>query len=167
MINQGQTGIEIAESFVLPHTLQRAWHAQGYYGSISHNVKAIYQRYMGWYDGNPAHLWEHPPAEEGRRYVFCMGGADAVVCMAQTYVENGDLRFAATLLSHVVFADSKHDEAKQALALVFEKLGYGAENGPWRNCYLTSADELRGKLYPVSFDTSNEGMTAALSLNQL
>ncbi|KFY77643.1 hypothetical protein V499_02990 [Pseudogymnoascus sp. VKM F-103] len=167
MINQGQTGIEIAESFVLPHTLQRAWHAQGYYGSISHNVKAIYQRYMGWYDGNPAHLWEQPPAEERRRYVFCMGGADAVVRMAQTYVENGDLCFAATLLSYVVFADSKHDEAKGALALVFEKLGYGAENGPWRNCYLTGADELRGKLYPVSFDTSNEGMTAALSLDQL
>ncbi|OBT52501.1 hypothetical protein VE04_06408 [Pseudogymnoascus sp. 24MN13] len=146
MINEGQTGIEIAESFVLPHTLQRAWHAQGYYGSISHN---------------------HPPAEEGRRYVFCMGGADAVVRMAQTYVENGDLRFAATLLSHVVFADSKHDEAKEALALVSEKLGYGAENGPWRNCYLTGADELRGKLYPVSFDTSNEGMTAALLLDQL
>lgn len=167
MINQGQTGIEIAESFVLPRTLQKAWHAQGYYGSVSHNVKAIYQRYMGWYDGNPAHLWEHPPIEAGQRYVACMGGAEAVVRMAKTYVENGDLRFAATLLSHAVFADSKNDEAKQALALVFEKLGHGAENGPWRNCYLTGADELRGKLYPVSFDTSNDGMTAALSIDQL
>lgn len=167
MINQGQTGIEIAESFVLPQKLQRAWHAQGYYGSLSHNVKAIYQRYMGWYDGNPAHLWEHPPTETGQRYVSCMGGAETVVSMARTYVENGDLRFAATLLSHVVFADSKNNEAKEALALVFERLGSGAENGPWRNCYLTGADELRGKLYPVSYDTSNEGMTTALSIDQL
>lgn len=167
MMSQGLTGIEIAESFVLPQALQKAWHAQGYYGSVSHNVKAIYQRYMGWYDGNPAHLWEHPPAEAGRRYVSCMGGVEVVVRKAQEYVGKGDLRFAATLLSHAVFADPRHEGAKEALASVFEKLGYGAENGPWRNCYLTGADELRGAIYPVSFNTGNAGMTAALSVDQI
>jgi alkyl sulfatase BDS1-like metallo-beta-lactamase superfamily hydrolase len=167
MMNQGLTGIEIAESLVLPRALQTAWHAQGYYGSVSHNVKAIYQRYMGWYDGNPAHLWEHPPTEAGQRYVACMGGVEAVVRTAQTYVEKGDLRFAATLLGHAVFADPKHADAKEALASVFETLGYGAENGPWRNCYLTGAAELRGEMYPVTFDASNEGMMGALSVDQL
>lgn len=167
MMNQGLTGIEIAETFVLPDVLQKAWHAQGYYGSVSHNVKAIYQRYMGWYDGNPAHLWEHPPTEAGQRYVACMGGVQEVVRMAQAYIDEGDFRFGATLLSHAVFANPEHNEAKEALASVFEKLGYGAENGPWRNCFLTGADELRGKLYPVSFNASNEGMTGALSIDQL
>lgn len=167
MMNQGLTGIEIAESFVLPDVLQKAWHAQGYYGSVSHNVKAIYQRYMGWYDGNPAHLWEHPPTEAGQRYVSCMGGVEAVVRMARAYIEKGDLRFAATLLSHAVFADPEHNEAREVLASAFEKLGYGSENGPWRNCYLTGADELRGKTYPVSFDASNDGMIGALSVDQL
>jgi alkyl sulfatase BDS1-like metallo-beta-lactamase superfamily hydrolase len=122
---------------------------------------------MGWYDGNPAHLWEHPPTEAGQRYVACMGGVEAVVRTAQTYVEKGDLRFAATLLGHAVFADPKHADAKEALASVFETLGYGAENGPWRNCYLTGAAELRGEMYPVTFDASNEGMMGALSVDQL
>jgi alkyl sulfatase BDS1-like metallo-beta-lactamase superfamily hydrolase len=162
LMNEGLTGIEIAESFVLPHALQKAWHAQGYYGTVSHNVKAIYQRYMGWYDGNPAHLWEHPPVEAGQRYVTCMGGVDAVVRNAQIYA-----RFAATLLSHAVFADPKHENAKRALALVFEQLGRGAENGPWRNCYLTGAAELRGEIYPATYGTSNEGMMGALSVDQL
>ena len=99
------TGSEIAEGFTLPPALENAWHARGYYGSVSHNVKAIYQRYMGWYDGNPANLWRHPPTAAGRRYVDYMGGADAVVARARASFDEGDFRWVAEVLSHVVFAD--------------------------------------------------------------
>ena len=88
--------------------LERAWHARGYYGSVSHDVKAIYQRYMGWFDGNPASLWKHPPQEAAHRYVECLGGTDAVVAKARQYADSGDLRFAAELLNHAVFADPGH-----------------------------------------------------------
>ena len=86
LLNRGLVGSEIAEVMQLPPALERAWHARGYYGSVSHNVKAIYQRYMGWYDGNPAHLWEHPPVEKAKRYVAAMGGAEAVLAQAREAV---------------------------------------------------------------------------------
>ena len=89
MMNKGMTGSEIAEAIEMPPALENALHARGYYGSISHNVKAVYQRYMGWYDGNPAHLWQHPPVEAGRRYVEFMGGADAVVEKARGVLRRG------------------------------------------------------------------------------
>ena len=143
LMNRGSTGIEIAETIQLPSTLQRKWHTQGFYGSISHNVKGIYQRYMTWFDGNPANLWKHPPSEEGNRYVACMGGLDAVVAKAQTFAAKGDLRFAATLLDHCVAADPDHSVARASLADVYEQLGYGAENATWRNFYLTGAATMR------------------------
>lgn len=167
MINQGLTGSEIAENFVLPSALQKAWHVQGFYGSVSHNVKAIYQRYMGWYDGNPAHLWEHPPEQAAERYVSCMGGVDEVVRKAEDFAKKGDLRFAATLLSHAVFADAENTKAKQTLASVFDRLGRGSENGPWRNFYLTGALELRGGPVKVLSDFGNVGMLRALTVEQL
>ena len=89
----------------MPPELDRAWHARGYYGSVNHNVKAIYQRYLGWYDANPAHLWQHPPEAAGTRYVQAFGGVDATVAKAREFVEQGDLRFAAELASHAVFAE--------------------------------------------------------------
>jgi alkyl sulfatase BDS1-like metallo-beta-lactamase superfamily hydrolase len=143
MLNAGKVGSEIAEEIVMPPALERAWHTRGYYGSVSHNVKAIYQRYMGWYDGNPANLWQHPPVERGRRYIDFMGGADAVVAKARASYGEGDLRWAAEVLSHVVFADPEHMEARALLADTFEQLGYGAENGTWRCAYLSGAHELR------------------------
>ncbi len=143
MLNQGLTGSEIAEVFQLPPALDRAWHARGYYGSVSHNVKAIYQRYLGWYDGNPANLWQHPPTAAGRRYVAYMGGADAVVAKARDSFAEGDFRWVAEVLSHVVFAEPEHGEAHELLADTFEQLGYGAENGTWRCAYLSAAHELR------------------------
>lgn len=133
---------QIAERIRLPASLQRASHIQGYYGSVSHNVKAVYQRYMSWFDGNPAHLWQHPPEQEGKRYVDCMGGVDNVVRRAQEYSDIGDLRFAATLLDHALFAVPT-PQVKVALASVFERLGHGAENATWRNSYLTRAQDLR------------------------
>jgi alkyl sulfatase BDS1-like metallo-beta-lactamase superfamily hydrolase len=143
LLNQGYTGAEIAEQFELPPALERAWHAHGYYGSVSHNVKAIYQRYLGWYDGNPARLWQHPPQEAARRYVAFMGGADAVVDKARASCEEGDLRWAAEVLDHVVFAEPGHQAGRALLADVLEQLGFGAENGTWRSAYLSGALELR------------------------
>jgi alkyl sulfatase BDS1-like metallo-beta-lactamase superfamily hydrolase len=143
LINRGYTGAEIAEQFELPPALQRAWHTHGYYGSVSHNVKAIYQRYMGWYEGNPARLWPHPPPEAAKRYVAFMGGADAVVDKARASYEEGDLRWAAQVLDHVVFADPGHQSGRALLADVLEQLGFGSENGTWRNAYLSGAAELR------------------------
>jgi alkyl sulfatase BDS1-like metallo-beta-lactamase superfamily hydrolase len=167
LLNDGLTGMEIAEQLTLPPELETVWADRGYYGSLSHNVKAIYQRYLGWFDGNPAHLWEHPPVEEARRYVDVLGGIDATIAAGKRYADAGDLRFAATLLNHAVFADPSHDTAKQALATVYEKLGQGAENGTWRNFYLAGASELRHGIRTRMVDTSNPEMTMALTVDQL
>jgi alkyl sulfatase BDS1-like metallo-beta-lactamase superfamily hydrolase len=142
-LNKGLTGSEIAEDFALPPALEAAWHTHGYYGSVSHNVKAVYQRYMGWYDANPARLWQHPPVEASRRYVAFMGGADAVVSKARESFDEGDLRWAAQVLDHVVCAEPDHAAARSLLADTLEQLGFGAENGTWRNAYLSGATELR------------------------
>ncbi|MCX5394586.1 MBL fold metallo-hydrolase [Streptomyces sp. NBC_00094] len=144
LMNQGLTGPEIAEEIrSFPGELGKAWSVRGYYGSLSHNVKAVYQRYMGWYDGNPAHLWQHPPVEQARRYVAAIGGADATVASAREAFEAGDLRWAAELLNHVLFSEPEHTEARELQAETYERLGFGQENGTWRNIYLTGAKELR------------------------
>jgi alkyl sulfatase BDS1-like metallo-beta-lactamase superfamily hydrolase len=167
LLNQGHTGIEIAEMLQLPPGLERAWHAHGYYGSVSHNVKAIYQRYLGWFDGNPVSLWPHPPEAAAERYVACMGGVEAVLAKARDYVARDDLRFAAELVNHVVFSDPDNREARELLAGVYERLAYGAENGIWRNFYLTGATELRGGVAPTPTSTTGGGTLSALSVEQL
>lgn len=164
-LNQGLVGSEIAETFTLPPALESAWHARGYYGSVSHNVKAIYQRYLGWYDGNPAHLWQHPPQAAATRYVETIGGIDATVDKARAYANGGDLRFAAELASHAVFAVPDHSAAVDLLAEVLTQLGYGSECATWRNNYLTGAQELHSSAVPIPVNTS--GLTAALTITQL
>lgn len=144
LMNQGLTGPEIAEEIqAFPGELGKAWSVRGYYGSISHNVKAVYQHYMGWYDGNPAHLWQHPPVERAKRYVAAIGGADATVASAREAVESGDLRWAAELLNHVLFAEPEHTTARELQIATYERSGFAQENGTWRNIYLTGAKELR------------------------
>ncbi|NKY33364.1 MBL fold metallo-hydrolase [Nocardia speluncae] len=167
LTNQGFTGPEIAEQFEFPPGLDNLWANRGYYGSTSHNVKAIYQRYMGWFDGNPAHLWEHPPAGLAQRYVADYGGIDAIVAKGRQYAADGDLRFAATLLQHAVFAEPEHDGAKQELANVYRRLGHGAENGPWRNFFLVGAEELRTGPSPMATSTAGPEMLTALTLNMI
>lgn len=167
LINKGWTGTEIAEDLKLPPALERAWHARGYYGSVSHNLKAIYQRYMGWYDGNPAHLWQHPPVEQGKRYVALGGGADAVVDKARAAFEEGDFRWSAEILSHVVFAQPDHTAARELLADTFEQLGYGAENGVWRNIYLSGATELREGKFGTPTVTASADVMSALTPEML
>ncbi|MCO7273579.1 alkyl/aryl-sulfatase [Cellulosimicrobium cellulans] len=167
LINKGWTGIEIAEELKLPPALENAWHARGYYGSVSHDLKAIYQRYMGWYDGNPAHLWQHPPVEQGKRYVKAMGGADAVVDLARAAFDDGDFRWAAEVLSHVVFAQPDHAAARELLADTFEQLGYGAENGVWRNIYLSGATELREGSFGTPTVSASADVISALTPEML
>ena len=166
-MNQGLIGSEIAEQFELPPALDEAWSTRGYYGSFSHNVKAIYQRYLGWYDGNPAHLWQHPPEAEAARYVEFMGGADAVLEKARATLEAGDLRWTATVVSHVVFADPDNTAARELLAAALTQLGYGAENGLWRNIYLRGAEELRGRIADPSPDLASPSVLGALTIEQL
>ncbi|MEU2198737.1 alkyl sulfatase dimerization domain-containing protein [Isoptericola sp. NPDC019482] len=167
LLNKGFVGSEIAEQLPLPPALENAWHARGYYGSVSHNIKAIYQRYMGWYDGNPAHLWQHPPVEQGKRYVEFMGGADAVVEKARASYDAGDFRWVAEVLSHVVFAQPDHAGAKELLADTFEQLGYGAENGTWRSVYLSGATELREGNFGTPTQTASADIVAHLSPEML
>ena len=167
LLNQGLTGPEIAERIELPPTLATSWHARGYYGSVSHNTKAIYQRYIGWFDGNPATLWERTPEDAATRYVECMGGIDAVVEKAQAYAKDGDLRFAAQLLRHAVFADESHAGARELLADTLEQLGFGAENGPWRNFFLMGALELRTGTRYQPIDLASPDLVGALTVEQL
>ncbi|WP_228181079.1 alkyl/aryl-sulfatase [Streptomyces anulatus] len=163
LINKGWTGSEIAEHLQLPPALEKAWSTHGYYGSVSHNLKAVYQRYMGWFDGNPAHLWQHTPTEAGRRYVEFMGGADTVVAKARDSFDSGDLRWAAEVLNHVVLARPDHTAARELLADTYEQLGYGAENGTWRNFYLSGTTELREGRFGTPTVTASADIIANLS----
>jgi alkyl sulfatase BDS1-like metallo-beta-lactamase superfamily hydrolase len=142
LMNMGNTGSEIAEVLALPEPLASQWFNRGYYGTMSHNSKAVYQRYMGWYDANPAHLNALPPEPAARRYVEAMGGAAAVLERARTAVAAGEYRWAAMLLDHLVFAGGDTTAARTLLAEVYTQLGYQAEAGTWRNIYLTGAQEL-------------------------
>jgi alkyl sulfatase BDS1-like metallo-beta-lactamase superfamily hydrolase len=166
-INQGFTGAEIAELIELPPALETAWSTHGYYGSVSHNVKAIYQRYMGWFDGNPARLWPHPPAEQAARYVEAIGGIDRVVELAQAAFDEGDFRWAATLLDNAVFTDADHAAARELYADTLEQLGYGAENGTWRNFFLSGATELREGNFGTPTATAAPAIVAQLTAEQL
>ncbi|NUR87055.1 MAG: MBL fold metallo-hydrolase [Nonomuraea sp.] len=167
LINKGLTGTEIAEQLRVPPALEQVWHTHGYHGSTSHNVKAVYQRYLGWYDGNPAHLWEHPPRESAIRYVECMGGGSAVVAFARKYIEENDLRFAVQLLNHAVFADEGNKEARDLLADVYTRLGHGSENGAWRNAYLMGAMELTDGIVPSAVTPAAPDLVAALTVEQI
>ena len=167
MLNQGLTGTEIAEVIQLPPALEGAWHARGYYGSVSHNVKAIYQRYMGWFDGNPARLWPHPPAAMAERYVDAIGGVDRVLELARVAFDSGDFRWAATLLDHAVFVDTSNEAVKALYADTLEQLGYGSENGTWRNFFLSGATELRSGSFGTPTVTNAPAILAQLSPEQV
>jgi alkyl sulfatase BDS1-like metallo-beta-lactamase superfamily hydrolase len=166
-LNQGYTGIEIAESFAMPPALERAWHTHGYYGSVNHNVKAVYQRYMGWFDGNPGRLWPHPPEQAGPRYVAAMGGIDRVVQLAQEAFDSGDFRWAATLLDHAIFTDEDHAGARALYADTLEQMGYGAECATWRNFFLSGATELRTGNFGTPVSTQAPTMLSQLTPEQM
>jgi alkyl sulfatase BDS1-like metallo-beta-lactamase superfamily hydrolase len=167
LLNQGYTGVEIAEMFQMPPALEQAWHARGYYGSVSHNVKAVYQRYMGWFDGNPARLWPHPPEALAPRYVEALGGIDRVVELAQAAFDSGDFRWAATLLDHAIFTDSDHSGARALYADTLEQLGYGAECATWRNFFMCGAAELRGGNFGTAVQATSPTLLSQLTPEQI
>jgi alkyl sulfatase BDS1-like metallo-beta-lactamase superfamily hydrolase len=143
LINAGYTPREIADKIKLPKSLESYFGTRGYYGDLRHNVKAVYQFYLGAYDGNPANLNPLPPQESAKRYLDLIGGADKAVTAAQAAFDNGDYRWAAELLNHAVFGQPDHQGAKQLLARTYDQMGYMAEAATWRNSYLTAASELR------------------------
>jgi alkyl sulfatase BDS1-like metallo-beta-lactamase superfamily hydrolase len=143
LMNLGYTPQEIAESVELPDSICCQWHARGYYGSVRHNVKAVYQYYLGWYDANPAHLDPLPPVDAGKKYVEYMGGADAVVANARKDFSAGNYRWVVEALKHVVFADPSNAAARELQADAYEQLSYLAEAATWRNAYQMAAYELR------------------------
>lgn len=143
LMNKGYTGEEISELIKLPPELAKFWPNRGYYGTLRHNSRAIYQRYMGWYDGNPANLNNLPPVEAAKKYVEYMGGEAAIIQRAKADFDKGNYRWTAEVLKQVVFANPNNKAGKDLLADSFEQLGYQAESGPWRSVYLQGAYELR------------------------
>jgi len=168
LMNKGLNGDEIAAQLELPAALAQEWYDRPYYGSYSFNSRAVYQFYMGWYDGNPVHLAPTPPVDTGKRYVDAMGGAAKVRKLAKAAYDKGDYAWAAELLNHVVMADSRDDAAKQLLARCYDQLGWQSENSLWRNIYLTGALELRGaEAAPSRPAASQTGVLANLPTSSL
>jgi len=144
LINRGLGPTEIAAELTsLPPRLASKWYSRDYYGSLSHNVRAVYQRYMGFYDGNPATLNPLPPSDAGARYVKALGGAERVLALGREAYDAGDYRWVAELTRHLAFAEPDNRAARELQADALEQLGYQSENATWRNAYLTGAQELR------------------------
>ncbi len=160
LMNDGATAPEIAETLTQPAVLAGQWANRGYYGTYRHNAKAVYHRYLGWYDGVPARLDALPPAEAGKRYVALAGGADKLIAAARNAIDIGDYRWAAQLLDHLVFADSTNATGRALLADSYEQLGYQAESAIWRNIYLVGARELRGGVAPSATTISADVIAA-------
>lgn len=168
LANQGYTPKEIAEMIKLPGAIANEFANRGYYGTVSHNVKAQYQMYFGWFDGVPANLNPLPPTEEGKKYVEAIGGEEAVMEKAKEAYNQGEYRWTATLLNNLVFANPNHKAARQLLADTYSQLGYEAESGPWRNFYLTGAQELTVGIAGKGKTSSNIArMSQNLSLEML
>ncbi|KAB2911669.1 MAG: MBL fold metallo-hydrolase [Hyphomicrobiaceae bacterium] len=143
LMNRGYKAAEIAEQLTLPKSLETDWHVRGYYGTFSHNAKSVYQRYLGWYDANPANLNPLPPVKRARKLVAYMGGAEAAVARAREDFAKGEYRWVADAMSQVVFAEPDNKPARELGADALEQLGYQAESATWRNAYLLGASELR------------------------
>lgn len=162
LANRGLGMLEIAEELRLPPELDKPFAVRGYYGTLSHNVKGVYTYYLGWFDGNAARLQPLPRVEAARRYVEYMGGADAVLARAREDFSRGNYRWVAQVLDHVIFADPGNMAARELSADALEQLGYQAESGPWRNFYLSAAQELRG-LEPAARIRPGAGSITALT----
>lgn len=165
LINQGYTLLEVGEMVKLPKSLAQHWGNREYYGTVNFNVKAIYQRYLGFFTGNPAELYPLPPEAAARKYVAFMGGADAVIKKARESFANGEYRWVAQVMNHVVFADPQNQEARNLEADALEQLGYQAESAVWRNFFLTGAQELRQGVMKAARTPS--GLIEAVTLDML
>lgn len=160
-INEGYTSTEIASMIELPDALEKVWYTRQYYGTLKHNVKAVYQKYMGWYDANPVHLDELEPTEYAKKMVEYLGDPEKVLKMARNDFDKGEYQWVAQITNILVYADPTNTDARYLCADALEQLGYQAESGAWRNAYLVAAFELRygTKLYPEG-TTTGIGSTA-------
>lgn len=161
-MNQGETMTEIAEDLVQPPELSAQWFNHGYYGTYSHNSKAVYQFYLGWYDAVPANLNPWPPVVRARKYVEAMGGAGKVLALAHKAMAAGDYRWSSDLLNQLVFADPANQAARVLLADSYEQQGYQAESAIWRNQFLSAAGDLRQGYKPSGVNTQSQDMIAAV-----
>ncbi|MDO5537065.1 MAG: alkyl sulfatase dimerization domain-containing protein [Desulfovibrionaceae bacterium] len=166
-IRHGRTMHEIAEDLRLPEALARKWYLRDYYGALRHNARAVYQWYLGWYDGVPAHLDPLPPEEAGRRYVELMGGQEETLRKGREILAGGDCRWAAEVLNHLVFGYPDNAAARELLADTYEQLGWQAESGTWRNSYLTAAKELREGPFAMAYTTVTARTLQNLPLAEL
>ena len=169
LANRGLTPTEIAAEVTLPPSLARTWSCRGYYGTVSHNVRAVYQRYLGFFDGNPAHLDPLPPLQAAGRYVELAGGMEPLLAHARAAFERGEYRWVAELCSHAVFADPDCSPARELHAATLEQLGYQSESAVWRNLYLVGAKELREgpPRAPRGRRVASADVARALSIEQL
>ena len=168
LANHGFHMTEIAEMLDVPETLQHDWSTRGYYGSFNHNVKSTYVRYLGWFNGNPATLHEYPERMSGPKYVEFMGGPVVLLQKAQESFDKGDYRWVAEVLNHLVYAQPDNEDAAQLQADALEQLGYQAESGPWRNFYLSGAQELRTGIAEVPApDTASPDIIRSMDVDLL
>ncbi|WP_434664184.1 alkyl sulfatase dimerization domain-containing protein [Paraburkholderia sp. A3BS-1L] len=164
LMNHGLTAAEIAEQMRLPESLASQWHTRGYYGTVSHNVKAIYQHYLSWYDGNPSQLHALPPEMSAPRYVEYMGGADSMLERARRDFERGEYRWVAQVMNHLVFAQPALRDARELGAAALEQMGFQAESATWRNAFLLGARKLREGLGLSSgFNKRSADMVCAMT----
>ncbi len=160
-MNRGWRPAEIAEAIDLPPGLAERWSVRGYYGTVSHNVKAVYQRYLSWYDGNPCNLHPLPPVGAARKFVEYMGGAAAVIARARADYARGEYRWVAQVMKEVVYAEPGNTEARSLCADALEQMGYQAESATWRNAFLYGAQELRHGIFPLPARVGIGGDTLA------
>ncbi|EPO1888287.1 TPA: MBL fold metallo-hydrolase [Citrobacter freundii] len=172
MANQGYTMNEIGNMIQLPPTLANNWASRGYYGSVSHDARAVYNFYLGYFDGNPANLDPYGQTDMGKRYVKALGGAKQTIELAQEAYDKGDYRWTSELLKHVISAEPDNQAAKNLQANAFEQLGYQAESATWRGFYLTGAKELREGVRKFTHGTTNSpdtinGMSVEMLLDYM
>lgn len=168
LANEGYTMNEIGNMIVLPDSLNRNWSSRGYYGSVSHNARAVYNFYLGYFDGNPADLNPYTPVEAAKRYVKQMGGVDNIMKAAKESFDQGDYRWTAEMLKYVIYYDPKNQAARNLQADAFEQLGYQAENATWRGFYLSGAQELRkGIIKPTLANPSSEDVVNNMPVDML
>ncbi len=165
-VNQGYTSTEIANMIKLPDALNKIWYTRQYYGTLSHNSKAVYQKYIGWYDANPVNLNLLPPTESAKKLVEYLGDTDKILAKARKDFENGEYQWVAQITKEIIFADPKNMAARELCADALEQLAYQAESGTWRNCYLVGAMELRGGIKIAESSGKNiQSMASGLTMD--
>ena len=167
LMNRGETAVEIAEAVKQPPALAKDWFNHGYYGTYSHNSKAVYQFYLGWYDAVPANLNPHPPAQRAQRYIAALGGARKAITLARKAMAAGDYRWSSDLLNQLVFAEPGNAQARALLADSYEQQGYQAESAIWRNQFLSAARDLRQGGPTRASSTQSSDMISAIPTQTL